>query len=722
MSTGTELRAVFYARVSTEEEKQLNALEKQIQENKDVIRDHGWRLVGEYIDEGKTGTTTKRRNDYKRLLKDMTENKFDIVVCKDQDRLQRNTLDWYLFVDNLVTNNLKLFMYLDNKFFKPSEDALITGVKAIIAEEYSRNLSKKLNNSNKRRIERALNGEEVSAMGNGKSLAFKIVNGKWVKDEEEAKLGKKIFELYLEYDSIRKVRDWVNEHGYTNSVGKPFTSESISRILKNEKAKGVIVMGKYHHDFDKKKIVRRSEEELVRIPAPELAYVSEEVFDKVQERLRAKTGNGRGVNAYSDPLSGKIYCGSCGRKLWKHASNGYVNWMCASQVAKGDVECNGTRITTVAIRNIYKKITDNLEVNKGVVKQDIVKWLNELKATLSDTSVNEKIQKDLDKLERKRTKLLEAYLEDFISKDDYKAKYEAIEGQIEEKKKLLVPVEENEDIKVIESVLQNIDDEIDAYVKTLDMEESKVDFLIEHTKRITVLENRDIIIELDLVAGAIIAGKDFLLYVHDTMYITVTETDNGRNSDTAEKTKTCVAVFYCSVSSKVAGLLFFEGADVHVLSEINSFAVFYNITFGNIDCDEGYIRIGVLLFSDGRSEQVTWHYNNGSTLGNSKIDGVDTLFIGILCRFVVLVLYAVCIAVGAYSFPGDLVEGFVGDISGVCDHGNFLTCGVFFFSICGSRSGSCAGGIGACGCVGGRGSVGGTASCECSSCHGGCKQ
>ena len=115
------------------------------------------------------------------------------------------------------------------------------------------------------------------------------------------------------------------------------------------------------------------------------------------------------------------------------------------------------------------------------------------------------------------------------------------------------------------------------------------------------------------------------------------------------------------------------------LSEINSFAVFYNITFGNIDCDEGYIRIGVLLFSDGRSEQVTWHYNNGSTLGNSKIDGVDTLFIGILCRFVVLVLYAVCIAVGAYSFPGDLVEGFVGDISGVCDHGNFLTCGVFFF-------------------------------------------
>ena len=78
----------------------------------------------------------------------MQEDKFDVLVCKDQDRLQRNTLDWYLFVDRIVSNDIKLYMYLDRKFFKPAEDALITGIKAIIAEEYSRNLSKKLNNAN----------------------------------------------------------------------------------------------------------------------------------------------------------------------------------------------------------------------------------------------------------------------------------------------------------------------------------------------------------------------------------------------------------------------------------------------------------------------------------------------------------------------------------------------------------------------------------------------
>lgn len=527
-----KLRAVFYARVSTEEEKQLNALEKQIQENRDIIKEQGWELVGEYIDEGKSGTTTKRRSDYKRLLDDMESGSFDIIVCKDQDRLQRNTLDWYLFVDNLVRNNLRLYMYLDGKFFTPSEDALITGIKAIIAEEYSRNLSKKLNNSNRRRIEKALNGEELSAMGNGKSLGYAIKRSesgkksKWVQVPEEIEVCKIVWDLYEKYDSIRKVRDDINNMGYRNSVGKPFTSESIARILKNEKAKGIIVLGKYHHDFDLKKIVRMPEEDLVRVPAPELAYVSEERFDRVNARLKAKSNNGRGRNVGRDPLSGKIFCGKCGSILWRRESSHrnkagekktYYHWACSAKYAKGDIVCEGTGTTTVAIRNVYKELTSEIEVDRKALRSYFVKWLNQLKTSLSDTSGNAKVEKELEKLERQRAKLLEAYLEEIISKEDYKSKYADIESKIEEKKKLLAPVEDNEDIKEIERILANLDEELDEFIKTLDVEENKIDFLIEHTKKITVLENKDLVIELDLVAGAIIAGKKFLLYVHDSM-------------------------------------------------------------------------------------------------------------------------------------------------------------------------------------------------------------
>ena len=77
----------------------------------------------------------------------------------------RNVKDWYIFVDKLVVNGKKLYMYLDGDFYTP-DNALITGIKAILAEEYSRDLSKKLNNANKRRIERAKQGIKVWVMEN----------------------------------------------------------------------------------------------------------------------------------------------------------------------------------------------------------------------------------------------------------------------------------------------------------------------------------------------------------------------------------------------------------------------------------------------------------------------------------------------------------------------------------------------------------------------------
>ena len=144
------MNAVYYARVSTEEEKQINALEKQCADLNDCIKSNNWVLVDTYVDEGKSGTSIKKRDEYSRLFNDLESEKFDIIVIKSQDRLMRNVKDWYVFVDKLVTNKKKLFIYMENSFYK-TDDSLITGIKAILAAEYSRDLSKKLNNAHKRR-------------------------------------------------------------------------------------------------------------------------------------------------------------------------------------------------------------------------------------------------------------------------------------------------------------------------------------------------------------------------------------------------------------------------------------------------------------------------------------------------------------------------------------------------------------------------------------------
>ena len=128
-------RAVIYCRCSTEEESQVDALHNQVVESEVCVREQGWSLVDRYV-ESKSGTTTKGRTEYNRLFEDLLLDRFDIIVIKSQDRLMRNVKDWYLFLDRMLTHGKRLFMYIERKFYS-ADDALITGIKAILAEEYS---------------------------------------------------------------------------------------------------------------------------------------------------------------------------------------------------------------------------------------------------------------------------------------------------------------------------------------------------------------------------------------------------------------------------------------------------------------------------------------------------------------------------------------------------------------------------------------------------------
>ena len=119
-----KLRAVIYNRCSTEEEAQKDALAKQVQESRNCVEEQGWQLVDTYV-EAKSGTTVKGRSEYNRLYHDLERDKFDIIVIKSQDRLMRNTKDWYLFLDRMQRNRKQLYIYLEHKFYTP-DDALLT--------------------------------------------------------------------------------------------------------------------------------------------------------------------------------------------------------------------------------------------------------------------------------------------------------------------------------------------------------------------------------------------------------------------------------------------------------------------------------------------------------------------------------------------------------------------------------------------------------------------
>lgn len=509
------LKAVFYARVSTEEEKQLNALAKQVDECRDCIKSMNWELVGEYIDEGKSGTKINGRDEYKRLMEDLYDNKFDVIVIKSQDRLMRNVKDWYIFLDRLITNGKKLYMYIENSFYT-SDNALITGIKAILAEEYSRELSIKLKNTHKRRLEKARKGEKVTVMMPN-VVGYRVKeNGNIEIYEPEAEMIRYIFNEYVGGKSIRQIALACRDKGYTNKVGNEIEASTVSRILSTERYKGVYVLNRRISNFDTKKSVRTNKEDWVEVEGIIPPIVSKEIWEKANEIKASRTKRGRGVKVGNSIFSGKVYCGKCGKKYWKRSENSQIRFSCSKYTNYGKNPDRGCDNRTFLEKDLYNVIIELCKLfvkpNHDNIKGSLLKWLKGLCAAIKNSQGDETITKEIEKQERRKEKLIEAYMDELISKEDYGKKYKELEMKIEDLNKSLKGINTNDDLKEIQKVIDNIDDELKIYMKSENFGKEKTDFLIEHITRITVFED-SFCIELDLTGGVMLAGDGFYQFV-----------------------------------------------------------------------------------------------------------------------------------------------------------------------------------------------------------------
>lgn len=449
------LRAVIYCRCSTEEESQKDALAKQIQEAEECVRKNNWLLTDSYI-ESRSGTTTKGRTEYNRLLGDLELNKFDIVVIKSQDRLMRNTKDWYLFVDRLVTNSKKLYIYIEQKFYT-TDDALITGIKAILAEEYSRELSKKINNAHRNRQKSG-----SSVILNSNVYGFQKLPDKTIAlVEEEAEVKKRMYELCASGYGTRTIETILKNEGIKKRNGKPFIANDILRIIKNPLNKGCVVMGKTHYDFDSKKMIRMPEDQQYvyenLVPHTVSDALWESANEEIAKRRRSpkidKTSFGRNTGKYE--LSGKIYCGLCGSPYYRKTRRRYrddkiiYEWKCRTyletgrnigrkdrpQLRKVQLEtvegCDNVHLDE---EQLYELLEQNCVKSYQVDKERIVKkMVRFLKLVLQERD----LQPEIEQKEQKKRKikqqmqlLVDKLLDGILSDEVYQEKQRSLEKQL----------------------------------------------------------------------------------------------------------------------------------------------------------------------------------------------------------------------------------------------------------------------------------------------------
>lgn len=434
------IKTVFYARVSTEDQEQIDALNDQINELRNFINDQvDWKLVDEYIDEGRTGTTTKNRKEYNRLVKDLETDKYDLIVIKDETRLNRNVLEWYKFIDSMLKNEKQLYFYIDRKFYTP-EDGFLIGIKALMAEQYSKDLSVKINNAHK---QRQLKGKVCT---NSTIYGYDLIEGNLVINEDEAKNIRLIYKLYIEGNGFTKIRDMLFELGIKNANGNPFNTTSLKRIVSNEKYKGTLVSNKRHKDFETKKIYKVSkdqwivhEDALPNIVTKEEWERANSILDERRQVYLDSNNNLKttGYKQNSFVYSSKIICGECGKKYWHDARKNCKSdvWRCGTNrknALVNGVKCsNDLKLTDEMLDQIMKSVISDFFKNR---EDRINKIIETLKKSLMENDNQEEIKSleiKKNKLETKTSNIIDMLAENLITKDEYIAKKSEYDKELE---------------------------------------------------------------------------------------------------------------------------------------------------------------------------------------------------------------------------------------------------------------------------------------------------
>ena len=349
-----QLRVAAYCRVSTEEEEQQSSYEAQCTYYTDkIMTNPEWTMAGIFADEGITGTSTKKRDDFNRMIRKCRQKKIDLILTKSISRFARNTLDSLKYIRALKELGIGIIFEKENINTLEMDTELIITFMSAFAQSESESIS-----ANVRWGKR-------QAMKEGKtSVNFKKLYGYFLDsegnpqvDSDKAEVIRSIFNRYLQGASLRMIRQELEAAGIPNPAGsEKWGIDQIRSILSNEKYCGDVLMQKtFIQDCISKKVVKNTGQlPMYLIQNNHTAIVSREVYQAVQaEKARrsataspsTKTSS-TGCTCYASKfaLSERLVCGECGtmyrRCTWKRNGKTRIVWRCVSRLDYGTKYCH----------------------------------------------------------------------------------------------------------------------------------------------------------------------------------------------------------------------------------------------------------------------------------------------------------------------------------------------------------------------------------------------
>ena len=421
------LRVTFYARVSTDKDEQINSLENQIQYYTELIQSKpNWTYIEGYIDEGISGTSTKKRDSFNRMIRDAKAGRFDFIITKEISRFSRSTLDSIKYTQELLEHDVGVLFQNDNINTLDSDSEFRLVVMAGVAQDEVRKLSERLKFGFRQAIK---NGH---VLGNDKLWGYDKKDCVLTINEEEAQVVRRIFALYANQQmGIRRISQTLYDEGFTSRKGNTFNVLTIRHILCNPKYKGWYCANKSQTvDYRSKRKVFLDESEWVMYPDPSIpAIVSEELWDRANALYKRRSQQMMSHQSAAEfhnryPYSGKIICEEHGtsfhRQVLRSSKGEKEVWQCRVYRNRGRVACSAPQLRTTELDQIMAQIFDQLTQNKQAIIDAVVTVLQSVPDEHDYAQDIRHIEEDLSSIQAKKDRLLEMSIEGVISTAEFK--------------------------------------------------------------------------------------------------------------------------------------------------------------------------------------------------------------------------------------------------------------------------------------------------------------
>ena len=387
---GRKKRVAGYARVSTDLEEQQTSYEAQIDYYTQHIQSNPeWEFVDVYADEGLSATSTKKRENFKRMIADALAGKIDLIITKSVSRFARNTVDTLTIVRQLKEKGVEVYFEKENIFTLDSKGELLITIMSSLAQEESRSISENTTWGKRKQLADGkvyLPYAKFLGYEKGEDGLPKIV-------ESEAKVIRLIYSMYLQGKTHNAIARHLTEQGIPTPGGKQkWSISTVMSILQNEKYKGSARLQKYFtEDFLTKKVkANEGEVQQFYIEKSHPAIIDAEMFDLVQTEIQRRKSAGlrqSGLHGFSS----RIICGECGSfygsKTW-HSNSKYKRtvWQCNGKYkSKNDTtepcQCQTPHLYEATIQQIFINAFNQVFMNRSQLIEDYTAIINLLTNT-----------------------------------------------------------------------------------------------------------------------------------------------------------------------------------------------------------------------------------------------------------------------------------------------------------------------------------------------------